>query len=175
MNIDESFRLEQVGMGYMQYHAAIAWMRTLFQAAGVSRTEQGSTAWVGNTVIWEIQDTRTTTCHITFDHNSYGHLLMSVDGQKTWYGMDMTYYPPTLETWQDIHHRLENLREHPQRFSLTRRIDIKAVLAEPVQRKHLMVDVIIATQAREGITTTKEQAEAAYEKVLAEYQAKGGK
>ena len=49
-----------------------------------------------------------------------------------------------------------------------RRIDIKAILADPVQRRELMVQTIIATQAREGITTTREQAEAAYDKVQKE-------
>jgi hypothetical protein len=44
------------------------------------------------------------------------------------------------------------------------RVDIKSILADPEQRKELMVRTIIATQAREGIVTTREQAEAAYEK-----------
>ena len=38
------------------------------------------------------------------------------------------------------------------------------LLANPEKRKELMVRVIIATQAREGIETTQAQAEAAYEK-----------
>jgi hypothetical protein len=42
------------------------------------------------------------------------------------------------------------------------------LLADPAKRKELMVRVIIATQAREGIETTPEQAEAAYEKVQRE-------
>jgi hypothetical protein len=45
------------------------------------------------------------------------------------------------------------------------RYDIRAILADPAQRKRLMVGVIIATQAREGIATTYEQAEAAYYEV----------
>lgn len=49
-----------------------------------------------------------------------------------------------------------------------RRVDIKAILADPVKRKALMVDALVATQAREGITTTREQAEAAYDKVQQE-------
>ena len=49
-----------------------------------------------------------------------------------------------------------------------RRIDVKALLADPVKRKALMVPALIALQAREGITTTQEQAEAAYDKVQAE-------
>ena len=50
------------------------------------------------------------------------------------------------------------------------RADIKAILRDPVKRRELVVRTIIATQAREGITTSKAQAEAAYDKV----QEKGG-
>jgi len=53
---------------------------------------------------------------------------------------------------------------------LTRkRIDIRAILRDEVLRRELMVETIIATQAREGIETTREQAEAAYAKVQAEH------
>ena len=45
------------------------------------------------------------------------------------------------------------------------RVNIPGILRDPRLRKALMVGVIIATQAREGITTTVEQAEAAYDKV----------
>jgi hypothetical protein len=45
------------------------------------------------------------------------------------------------------------------------RIDIKAILRDPKQRRDLMIRVIVATQAREGIKTTQEQAAAAYDKV----------
>ena len=48
------------------------------------------------------------------------------------------------------------------------RINMADLLADPVARKELMVRVIIATQAREGIETTREQAEAAYEKARRE-------
>jgi len=48
------------------------------------------------------------------------------------------------------------------------RLDIKAILRDPVQRKRLMVELLIATQVREGIITTREQAEAAYERVRRE-------
>lgn len=48
------------------------------------------------------------------------------------------------------------------------RVDVRSILADPVRRKKLMVGVIIATQAREGIETTPEQAAAAYDKVQAE-------
>jgi transglutaminase-like putative cysteine protease len=47
----------------------------------------------------------------------------------------------------------------------TKRFDIRAILRDPVKRRTLLVNSIIATQAREGITTTREQAEAAYDRV----------
>jgi hypothetical protein len=54
-------------------------------------------------------------------------------------------------------------------MSLTsRRVDIRAILVDPVKRRELMVGTIIATQAREGIETTRLQAEAAYDKIQAE-------
>jgi len=46
-----------------------------------------------------------------------------------------------------------------------RRVNLKRILEDPDQRRKLMVTTIIATQAREGITTTREQAEAAYDAV----------
>ena len=49
-----------------------------------------------------------------------------------------------------------------------RRVDIRKILRDALLRKKLMVRVIIAIQAREGITTTLEQAESAYEKVQTE-------
>lgn len=51
---------------------------------------------------------------------------------------------------------------------MRRRVDIKAILADPALRRRLAVRCIIATQAREGIVTTREQAERAYDKVRAE-------
>lgn len=45
-----------------------------------------------------------------------------------------------------------------------RRANIRAILADHEARERLMVQVIIATQARESITTTEEQAKAAYRK-----------
>jgi hypothetical protein len=53
-----------------------------------------------------------------------------------------------------------------------KRIDIKAILRDPAKRRELMVLTIIATQAREGITTSRAQAEAAYDKVQGEQRAK---
>ena len=43
-----------------------------------------------------------------------------------------------------------------------RRVDIKAILGDPDLRRKLMVSTIQATQAREGIETTEEQADRAY-------------
>ena len=45
------------------------------------------------------------------------------------------------------------------------RVDVRALLADPVLRRRLLVSVIIATQAREGVTTTLAQAQAAYDHV----------
>jgi hypothetical protein len=45
------------------------------------------------------------------------------------------------------------------------RIDIRAILAHRAARRRLMVSALIAIQAREGITTTREQANRAYDKV----------
>jgi len=47
----------------------------------------------------------------------------------------------------------------------TKRVDIRAILRDPALRRELIVRTIIATQAREGIETTQEQAERAYDKV----------
>lgn len=49
-----------------------------------------------------------------------------------------------------------------------KRINIKAILADPVLRRELMVATIQVTQAREGIDTTKKQAERAYDKIIQE-------
>ena len=46
-----------------------------------------------------------------------------------------------------------------------KRVDIKAILRDPAQRRKLMIRTIISTQAREGIKTTPEQAARAYDKV----------
>jgi len=51
---------------------------------------------------------------------------------------------------------------------LKRRVDLKAILADSKKRRELLVDTIIAIQAREGIATTLEQAEAAYDKAQAD-------
>ena len=50
---------------------------------------------------------------------------------------------------------------------------LKSILADPKKRKRLMVSCIIATQAREGIVTTKEQAEEAYDKIQKERENNG--
>lgn len=48
---------------------------------------------------------------------------------------------------------------------MARRVKIRDILGDPEERKELMIRTIIATQAREGIDVTREQAERAYEKV----------
>lgn len=49
-----------------------------------------------------------------------------------------------------------------------KRINVKAILEDEKKRRELMVRALIATQAREGIVTTRDQAEAAYDKVQKE-------
>jgi len=49
-----------------------------------------------------------------------------------------------------------------------RRVNLLTLLADPAMKRELMVRTIIATQAREGITTTQTQAEAAYDLVQKE-------
>ncbi len=47
----------------------------------------------------------------------------------------------------------------------TARPNLRAILHDPQSRQRLMCGVIVATQAREGIETTPEQAQAAYKKI----------
>lgn len=49
-----------------------------------------------------------------------------------------------------------------------RRVCIRDILDDPAERRELMIRTIIATQAREGIEVTREQAERAYEKIQLE-------
>lgn len=49
-----------------------------------------------------------------------------------------------------------------------KRVDIKAILADPVKRRKLMVSTIMALQMREGIEISKAQAEAAYDAMLSD-------
>ena len=44
-----------------------------------------------------------------------------------------------------------------------RRVNIKDILRDPELRKEMMVDAIIATQAREGIVVSRERAEEVYD------------
>lgn len=48
------------------------------------------------------------------------------------------------------------------------RFNLVEILRNAISRRRLMVNSIIAIQAREGIETTVEQAERAYDKVQAE-------
>src|ERR1039458_8741230 len=49
-----------------------------------------------------------------------------------------------------------------KRMAGSRRVDLRKILADPELRRKLMVSTIQATQAREGIQTTEEQARRAY-------------
>ena len=49
-----------------------------------------------------------------------------------------------------------------------KRVNIKKILQDPTKKKELMVGVIQFLQNIEGIDTTKEQAENAYDKVQEE-------
>lgn len=64
-----------------------------------------------------------------------------------------------FDTWSG------GLREDIASMPPTKRVDIRAILRDPALRRELIVRTIIATQAREGIETTQEQAERAYDKV----------
>jgi hypothetical protein len=82
----------------------------------------------------------------------------------------------TLQDWMGYTHDGATLKliQAVYQEKPARRIDIRALLDDPAKRKALMVDCLIATQAREGITTTRAQAEAAYEKVQAEIRQRAG-
>ena len=56
----------------------------------------------------------------------------------------------------------------PRIPNTNRRVDLLRLLSTPELRRELFVGVIIATQARENIVTTREQAEAAFDVVEAE-------
>ena len=51
---------------------------------------------------------------------------------------------------------------------MTKRVNIKQILSNPEQRRELMVGAIQFLQNIEGIDTTKEQAETAYDKIQEE-------
>jgi hypothetical protein len=51
---------------------------------------------------------------------------------------------------------------------LPKRLDIKAILADPEKRRDLMVESIIAIQAREGRDITRERAEEVYDQARKE-------
>jgi hypothetical protein len=54
------------------------------------------------------------------------------------------------------------------RFRLNKRVNLKKILADRKLKRELIIGVIQATQAREGIKTTKEQATIAYDSVQKE-------
>lgn len=108
---NESTRLEQGGMGYLQFHAAVAWIRSWLTDIGVTFKEQGDLGWVAP-VLWEISDEEGLPFWISFDLKSVGHLLYSID-KDAWNGMDVTFYPPTKETrWDMLLRRIRKMREY---------------------------------------------------------------
>ncbi len=48
------------------------------------------------------------------------------------------------------------------------RVDIKAMLANPIERRRMCIDIIMVCAAMEGMNTTPEQAAIAYDKVRQE-------
>ncbi len=56
-----------------------------------------------------------------------------------------------------------------------KRVNIRAILTNPAERRRMMIGVIQATQAREGIETTLEQATAAYDTVQQERESEDGR
>jgi len=48
---------------------------------------------------------------------------------------------------------------------MSRRVDIKSILRSPELRRDLMVGAILALQHREGVATTRKEAEIAYDNV----------
>lgn len=54
------------------------------------------------------------------------------------------------------------------RTSKRKRVDIQEILADPDLRKEMLVNALIATQAREGRDLTQEEAEDVYDRMQAE-------
>ena len=116
----EQDRINQGGLGWVAYHAALTWMRQLAAYANechgvlfeeVSDPERG-VVYAQQGVSW-----RSESFSMTWE--GVGHLLISMDG-KTWYGMDMTYYPPTELAWSRMTKRVGHIREHPGNFKSVR-------------------------------------------------------
>lgn len=58
---------------------------------------------------------------------------------------------------------------------MIRRVDIRAVLKNPAQRRHLMVGALIAIQAREGRDISRERAEEVYDTAQGAVQTRRGR
>jgi hypothetical protein len=129
-NPTEAERVRQGGMGYMQTHAAITWIRTLLAEGNVANIEHGNPADVRGHQ-WEISapvpvegshlrdpdaETEDITVWITYDQGSFGHLLISFD-REAWTGMGVTYHPPTNKTWNDrVLHRIRGAHKFPDNY-----------------------------------------------------------
>lgn len=55
---------------------------------------------------------------------------------------------------------------------MNRRVDLCKIMRDPVQRKDLIVESVIAAQAREGREVPREEVEATYDEMLAARKAK---
>ena len=64
------------------------------------------------------------------------------------------------EVWEKISVEREEKR--------SRRVDLERILSVPLMRRELLVNALIALQAREGIVTSREDAERAYDVVMGE-------
>ena len=111
---DESYRINQGGMGYLQFYAAVTWMRKWLKNINVSYTERGNFGGI-NQVNWEVNDDAGNPFWLSFNIKSFGHMLFSPD-RKNWCEMDVTFHPAegTLasDNWQMILLRLRNWRSH---------------------------------------------------------------
>ena len=95
---DEDFRLQQKGMGYLQWHAAVSWMRAWLKANKATFTEHGDTGSI-RPLIWEVRSNEGS-FWVSFDRTSIGHLLFSLN-REDWQGMDVTYHSAEDESGED--------------------------------------------------------------------------
>ena len=108
----EQFRLDQGGMGFLQAHAAITWIREWLKHVKVDYDE--SPICGAHPVLWTIKHPGKPDFYIGFDLKSVGHLLYSIDRVK-WQGMDVTYHPANVEpvstdNWFNLVRRIKRLR-----------------------------------------------------------------
>ncbi len=107
----ETFRLEQAGMGYLQFHAAVTWFREWLAHNKVVYKELGAAQGV-SPIQWEVEH-ETGTFWLSFDLQSLGHLLYSSNHIK-WEGTDATYHAATgtagTQLWEHVLRRVLRMR-----------------------------------------------------------------